>query len=229
MPFLDDPKSDVPSDAEDDRSDSEFDKPRLRGKGKEWKLLHTYDTLEEYQTNYPSLHEFTSRNKVRTLTYGLICNYQCKVKNCNYFLRCVESRLLVEYSGEHAHEEGEELHHKRGLTKEQKCLIDRCIAMNKRGGKSIATEFISYNDDLLRRGKSPIQIPNYRQISHYVDHTVNKENGRTADMTLGKLKGFIEVHFPDTSDEDKAICLYQAYSAESLSFQVFTQLSSKFH
>lgn len=220
MPFLDDPRADIPDAVVDDRSDTDFDRPRLRGKGKEWIVLQSFETLEEYQANVPSLDEYLSRNKVRTLTNGLICNYQCKVKNCNYFLRCIESRLLFEYSGEHVHDEGEELYHKRGLSKEQKSLIDRCLSMNIRGGKLIATEFIAYNDDLIKRGNPPLQIPNYRQIYHYVDHSLNKENGRTADLTLGKLKGYIEGNFPNTSDDDKAFCLYQSYKPENLSFQV---------
>lgn len=220
MPFLDDLHTDIPSDAEGDISDSELDQPRWRGKGKQWIVLQSFDTLEEYRANFPSLEEYYSRNKVRTLTNGLICNYKCKVKNCNFYLRCIESKLLYEYCGGHVHEEGDELYHKRGLTKEHKSFIDRCIAMNIRGGKSIATEFITYNDDLVKQGKEPLKIPNYRQIYHYVDHTVNKENGRTADLTLGKLKGFIEEYFPDTADDDKAVCHYQSYKAESLSFQV---------
>ena len=161
-----------------------------------------------------------SRNKARTLSNGLICNYQCKFKNCDYFLRCTERRLLIEYSGEHTHAEEEEPQRKRGLTKDQKDVIDRCISMNIRGGKSIATEFITHNDDQLKNGKPPIEIPNYRRINHYIDHTVNKEIGRTADLTLGRLKSFIDSHFPDTSDDDKTFCLHQDYKVESLSFQV---------
>ena len=222
MPFLDDFRIDISSDIDDDLSDSKLAKPRGRGKAREWNVLHACATLEEYKAKLPSLEVFISRNKAKTLNNGIICIYQCKIKNCDYFLRCMESRLLIEYSGKHAHAEEEELHRKRGLTREQRSLIDRCISMNIRGGKSIATEFITYNDDLLKCGKPPLQIPNYRRISHYVDHTVNKENGRTADLTLGKLKGFIEAHFPDTLDDDTAICLHQAYNAESLSFQVLS-------
>ena len=142
-----------------------------------------------------------SRNKSPTLSNGLICNCQCKIKNCNYFIRCIEKHLLIEYSGEHAHAEEEEPYHKRGLTKEQKCVIDRCISMNIRGGKSIATEFITYNDDLLKNGKPTLEIPSY---------------------IVKLITTLIIPLISATSDEDKTICLYQAYKPENLSFQVHT-------
>ena len=125
------------------------------------------------------------------MSNGLVCNFQCKTRHCKYFLRCIEDKLVIESCGEHVHVEEEEPVRKRGLTKEQKSVVDRCISMNIRGGKSIATEFITFNNDLAKHGKLPMPIPSYRQINHYVDHAVNKGNGRTADLTLGKLKGFL--------------------------------------
>ena len=222
MPFLEDFRIDITSDVDDEQSDSSFSKPRGRGKAIEWTVLHACSTVEEFKANYPTRDEFVSKTKTKTSSNGLICYFQCKTSNCNFFLRCFEDKLVIESCGEHVHEGEEEPTRKRGLTKEQRSIVDRCISMGIRGGKSIATEFISYNDELLRNGQHPVPIPNYRRINHYVDHTVNKENGRTADLTLGKLKGFIENHFPKTPDDDKVQCIHQAYEVESLSFQVFS-------
>ena len=121
----------VPS-SDDSDEDLSFEKPRGRGKGKQWTVLHSYGTAEEFKDNYPSRDDFLIRNKRITATNGLISNFQCKVKNCNYSLRCIEDKLIVEYSGEHMHLEEEELLHKRGLTKEQKEIVDRCISMKVR-------------------------------------------------------------------------------------------------
>ena len=118
MPFLGDLRFAPSSDDSDE--DLSFEKPRGRGKGKQWTVLHSYGTAEEFKDNYPSRDDFLIRNKRITATNGLISNFQCKVKNCNYSLRCIEDKLIVQYSGEHMHLEEEELLHKRGLTKEQK-------------------------------------------------------------------------------------------------------------
>ena len=150
MPFL----GELPFESSDDEeSNYSFAKPCGRGKGKEWTLLHSYATVEEYNANYPSRDEYVTRNKVKTSTNGLICNFRCKVKNCSYSIRCIEEKLSVEFCGAHIHTEGEEPVRKRGLTNEQRCIVDRCLSMNVRGGKSIATEFITYNNDLIKQGR----------------------------------------------------------------------------
>ena len=221
MPFLEEFRIHITSDVDDEQSDSSFSKPRGRGKAREWTVLHACSTVEEFKANYPNRDEFFSKTKTKTCK-GQICYFQCKTNHCNYFLRCFEDKLVIESSGEHLHEEEVQPPRKRGLTKEQRSIVDRCISMGIRGGKSIATEFISYNEEFIKNGQHPVPIPNYRRINHYVDHTVNKENGRTADLTLGKLKVFIENHFPETPEDDKVLCIHQAYHVESLSFQVLT-------
>ena len=96
MPFLDSLNIDTSSDLDDDQSDSVLTSTRGRGKGKGWVVLHACHTLEEYQDKFPSREQFMSRKKSRTLSNGLLCNYQCNIKNCSYFIRCIEKKLLIE-------------------------------------------------------------------------------------------------------------------------------------
>ena len=50
MPFLGDLRFDTSSDDGDE--DLSFEKPRGRGKGEQWTVLHSYGTVEEFNDNY---------------------------------------------------------------------------------------------------------------------------------------------------------------------------------
>ena len=81
MPFLEDYHVDTSSNVDDDdQSDSIFAKPRSRGKGKEWNVLHACTTIEDYQSKFPSLEDYISRNKARTLSNGLIAIINANLK-----------------------------------------------------------------------------------------------------------------------------------------------------
>ena len=106
MPFLGDLRF-VPS-SDDSDEDLSFEKPRGRGKGKQWTVLHSYGTAEEFKDNYPSRDDFLIRNKRITATNGLVAD-KCvvcgvhevvraaKCQLAKYHIHYIYTRLMIQY------------------------------------------------------------------------------------------------------------------------------------
>ena len=152
-----------------------------RGRGKTWLPLVGFKSRDEFMKNLPDRSEYVLGNK-RTTNRGFMRHYACRMKGCKYCLRTIEEEMIIEYSGSHNHLDTDtEMQRRRGLSKEQKKLIDQCLSRQIRGTKGILSQFMLHNRERQSSGLKEIPLPGNRQIYNYLDYTRTKFPETTAD------------------------------------------------
>ena len=154
-----------------------------RGRGRNWLPLAGFQSRDEYTKNLPDRALYILGNKMTTHR-GFVRYFACRMRGCKYSLRTIEDEMVIEYSGSHNHPETDtDFKKRRGLSREQKDLIDRCLSRQIRGTKGILSQFILHNRERQSNGQREIPLPGNRQIYNYLDYTRTKLPETTPDET----------------------------------------------
>jgi predicted subunit of tRNA(5-methylaminomethyl-2-thiouridylate) methyltransferase len=109
----------------------------------------------------------------------------------------VHTEFKIEELGEHNHTSPEAMEYlnkpKRGLSDEVKLISAGFIKDDKKGGKKFASEITLVNDQRIRDGLEPIEVPSHSQINSLVSYTKKLKYGPSSAVTLGDIEAYINV------------------------------------